>query len=72
VNGEIMDDTLKTSLVPEEEDSTSEGAEEELKVQSFNSSEDATNLVPLGTESSKPSETVQLDKVRQHKLSFYS
>ncbi|XP_073933393.1 soluble lamin-associated protein of 75 kDa isoform X2 [Castor canadensis] len=62
VNGEIMDDTLKTSLVPEEEDSTSEGAEEELKVQSFNSSEDATNLVPLGTESSKPSETVQLDK----------
>ncbi|XP_008048930.1 soluble lamin-associated protein of 75 kDa isoform X2 [Carlito syrichta] len=62
VNGEIMDDSLKTSLVAEEEDSTSEVLDEELKLQSPNSSEDSTNLVPLGVESSKPSEADVPDK----------
>uniref|UniRef100_A0A8D2CNN7 Family with sequence similarity 169 member A n=1 Tax=Sciurus vulgaris TaxID=55149 RepID=A0A8D2CNN7_SCIVU len=62
VNGEVMDDTLKTSLTTEEEDSVSEGLEEELKVQSFNSSEDTINLVPLVVESSKPPEVVAPDK----------
>ncbi|XP_021107337.1 soluble lamin-associated protein of 75 kDa [Heterocephalus glaber] len=61
MNGEIMDDTLKTSLVTEEEDSCSE---EELKVQSSNSSEDTANSVPLVVESSKPPETVALDKTQ--------
>uniref|UniRef100_A0A8C9ADD1 Family with sequence similarity 169 member A n=1 Tax=Prolemur simus TaxID=1328070 RepID=A0A8C9ADD1_PROSS len=56
MNGEIMDDTLKTSLITEEEDSTSEVLDEELKLQSFNSNEDSTNLVPLVVESSKPPE----------------
>uniref|UniRef100_A0A8C2VEX7 Family with sequence similarity 169 member A n=1 Tax=Chinchilla lanigera TaxID=34839 RepID=A0A8C2VEX7_CHILA len=59
MNGEIMDDTLKTSLVTEEEDSGSE--EEELKVQSANSSEDTANSVPVA-ESANPSETGTLDK----------
>lgn len=63
MNGEIMDDTLKTSLITEEEDSTSEVLDEELKLQSFNSSEDSTNLVPLVVESSKPPEAVAQDKV---------
>ncbi|XP_037385610.1 soluble lamin-associated protein of 75 kDa isoform X2 [Talpa occidentalis] len=62
MNGEIMDDTLKTSLTTEEEDSTSEVLDEELKLQSFNSNEDSTNLVPLVVESSKPSEAVAQDK----------
>lgn len=62
MNGEIMDDTLKTSLTTEEEDSISEGLEEELKAQSFNSSEDTINLVPLVVESSKPPEAVVPDK----------
>ncbi|EPY88210.1 hypothetical protein CB1_000190015 [Camelus ferus] len=62
VNGEIMDDTLKTSLMPEEEDSTSEVLDEELKLQSFNSSEDSTNLVPLVVESSNPPEAATQDK----------
>uniref|UniRef100_A0A8W4FE03 Family with sequence similarity 169 member A n=1 Tax=Sus scrofa TaxID=9823 RepID=A0A8W4FE03_PIG len=62
MNGEIMDDTLKTSLITEEEDSTSEVLDEELKLQSFNSSEDSTNLVPLVVESSKPPEAVAQDK----------
>ncbi|XP_047411108.1 LOW QUALITY PROTEIN: soluble lamin-associated protein of 75 kDa [Sciurus carolinensis] len=62
MNGEVMDDTLKTSLTTEEEDSISEGLEEELKVQSFNSSEDTINLVPLVVESSKPPEVVAPDK----------
>ncbi|KAM4875872.1 soluble lamin-associated protein of 75 kDa isoform 1-T3 [Thomomys bottae] len=64
MNGEIMDDNLKTSLTTEEEDSTSEGLEEELKIQSFHSGEDTTNLVPLVAESSKPAEAVALDKAR--------
>ncbi|KAM4869134.1 soluble lamin-associated protein of 75 kDa isoform 2-T2 [Urocitellus parryii] len=62
MNGEIMDDTLKTSLTTEEEDSISEGLEEELKAQSCNSSEDTVNLVPLVVESSKPPEAVAPDK----------
>uniref|UniRef100_A0A8C3VP83 Family with sequence similarity 169 member A n=1 Tax=Catagonus wagneri TaxID=51154 RepID=A0A8C3VP83_9CETA len=62
MNGEIMDDTLKPSLITEEEDSTSEVLDEELKLQSFNSSEDSTNLVPLVVESSKPPEAVAQDK----------
>uniref|UniRef100_A0A8C6B0T5 Family with sequence similarity 169 member A n=1 Tax=Monodon monoceros TaxID=40151 RepID=A0A8C6B0T5_MONMO len=62
MNGEIMDDTLKTSLITEEEDSTSEVLGEELKLQSFNSSEDSTNLVPLVVESSKSPEAVAQDK----------
>lgn len=64
MNGEIMDDALKTSLITEEEDSTSEVLDEELKLQSFNSSEDSTNLVPLVVESSKLPEAVAQDKVR--------
>ncbi|KAK2505097.1 hypothetical protein MC885_004389 [Smutsia gigantea] len=62
MNGEIIDDTPKTSLITEEEDSTSEVLDEELKLQSLNSSEDSTNLVPLVVESSKPPETVAQDK----------
>ncbi|XP_076995576.1 soluble lamin-associated protein of 75 kDa isoform X2 [Tamandua tetradactyla] len=61
MNGEIMDDTLKTSLIPEE-DSTNDVLDEELKLQSFNSSEDSTNLVPLVLDSSKPPEDVAHDK----------
>ncbi|XP_040584839.1 soluble lamin-associated protein of 75 kDa [Mesocricetus auratus] len=56
VNGEVVDDALKTSLVTEEEDSTSEGLEEELKVPSFNSSEETVNVVPPGTDSPKAPE----------------
>ncbi|KAM9253971.1 soluble lamin-associated protein of 75 kDa isoform 3-T3 [Dugong dugon] len=63
MNGEIMDDTLKTSLVTEEEDSTVDVLDEELKLQSFNSSEDSTNLVPLVVESSKTPEAVSHDKI---------
>lgn len=62
MNGEIMDDTLKTPLITEE-DSTNEVLDEELKLQSFNSSEDSTNLVPLLVESSKPPEAIAQDKV---------
>ncbi|XP_027462131.1 soluble lamin-associated protein of 75 kDa isoform X5 [Zalophus californianus] len=62
MNGEIMDDTLKTSLITEEEDSTSEVLDEEIKLQSLNSSEDSTTLVPLVVESSKPPDTVAQDK----------
>ncbi|EAW95750.1 family with sequence similarity 169 member A [Homo sapiens] len=62
MNGEIMDDSLKTSLITEEEDSTSEVLDEELKLQPFNSSEDSTNLVPLVVESSKPPEVDAPDK----------
>ncbi|XP_017746066.1 PREDICTED: soluble lamin-associated protein of 75 kDa isoform X2 [Rhinopithecus bieti] len=62
MNGEIMDDSLKTSLITEEEDSTSEVLDEELKLQPFNSSEDSTNLVPLVVESSKLSEADATDK----------
>ncbi|XP_037657994.1 soluble lamin-associated protein of 75 kDa isoform X2 [Choloepus didactylus] len=61
MNGEIMADTLKTSLTPEE-DSTSDVLDEELKLQSFNSSEDSTNLIPLVVDSSKPHEVVVQDK----------
>ncbi|OBS76988.1 hypothetical protein A6R68_16562, partial [Neotoma lepida] len=56
VNGEVVDDTLKTSLGTEEEDSTSEGLEEELKVTSFNSSEETVNIVPLVADSPKAPE----------------
>ncbi|XP_013013805.1 soluble lamin-associated protein of 75 kDa isoform X2 [Cavia porcellus] len=59
MNGEIMDESIKTSLVTEEEDS---GNEEELKVQSSNSNENTANSVPLGVESSKHPETVAPDK----------
>ncbi|KAI4535683.1 hypothetical protein MG293_014010 [Ovis ammon polii] len=62
VNGEIIDDTLKTSLVTEEEDSTSEVLDEELKLQSFNSNEDSTNLAPLVVDSSQPLEGVAQEK----------
>uniref|UniRef100_A0A452TP19 Family with sequence similarity 169 member A n=1 Tax=Ursus maritimus TaxID=29073 RepID=A0A452TP19_URSMA len=62
MNGEIMDDTLKTSLITEEEDSTSEVLDEEIKLQSLNSSEDSTTLVPLVVEPSKPPDTVAQDK----------
>uniref|UniRef100_A0A673U0J0 Family with sequence similarity 169 member A n=1 Tax=Suricata suricatta TaxID=37032 RepID=A0A673U0J0_SURSU len=62
MNGEIMDDTLKTSLTTEEEDSTSEVLDEEIKLQSFNSNEESATLVPLVVESSKPPETVAQDK----------
>uniref|UniRef100_A0A8C9LHY2 Family with sequence similarity 169 member A n=1 Tax=Piliocolobus tephrosceles TaxID=591936 RepID=A0A8C9LHY2_9PRIM len=62
MNGEIMDDSLKTSLITEEEDSTSEVLDEELKLQPFNSSEESTNLVPLVVESSKLSEADAPDK----------
>lgn len=64
MNGEIVDDTLKTSLTTEEEDSASEVLDEELKLQSFNSGEDSATLVPLVVESSKPSEAVAQEKVR--------
>ncbi|CAO2592879.1 Soluble lamin-associated protein of 75 kDa [Lemmus lemmus] len=60
VNGEVVDDALKTSLVTEEEDSTSEGLEEELKVPSLNSREETVNIVPVVADSSKTSEA--LDK----------
>lgn len=63
MNGEIIDDTLKTSLVTEEEDSTSEVLDEELKLQSFNSNEDSTNLAPLVVDSSQPLEGVAQEKV---------
>ncbi|XP_040842097.1 soluble lamin-associated protein of 75 kDa isoform X1 [Ochotona curzoniae] len=63
VNGELMDESLKTSLVTEEEDSASEGLDEELKLQSFNSSEEATNFAPLVVEPAKPPETVAADKI---------
>ncbi|XP_055410857.1 soluble lamin-associated protein of 75 kDa isoform X2 [Bubalus kerabau] len=62
MNGEIIDDTLKTSLITEEEDSTSEVLDEELKLQSFNSNEDSTNLAPLVVDSSQPLEGVAQDK----------
>uniref|UniRef100_A0A8C0QPG7 Family with sequence similarity 169 member A n=1 Tax=Canis lupus familiaris TaxID=9615 RepID=A0A8C0QPG7_CANLF len=62
MNGEIMDDTLKTSLITEEEDSASEVLDEEMKLQSLNSSEDSTAFVPLVVEPSKPPETVAQDK----------
>uniref|UniRef100_A0A2R8MWD1 Family with sequence similarity 169 member A n=1 Tax=Callithrix jacchus TaxID=9483 RepID=A0A2R8MWD1_CALJA len=62
MNGEIMDDSLKTSVITEEEDSTSEVLDEELKLQSFNSSEDSTNLIPLVVESSKVPEADASDK----------
>ncbi|XP_005899847.1 soluble lamin-associated protein of 75 kDa isoform X1 [Bos mutus] len=62
MNGEIIDDTLKTSLITEEEDSTSEVLDEELKLQSFNSSEDSPNLAPLVVDSSQPLEGVAQDK----------
>ncbi|XP_053444578.1 soluble lamin-associated protein of 75 kDa isoform X3 [Nycticebus coucang] len=62
MNGEVMDDTLKTSLITEEEDSTSEVLDEELKLQSLNSNEDSANLVPLVVESSKPPEADVPDK----------
>lgn len=64
-----MDDALKTSLVTEEEDSTSEGPEEELKVPSFNSSEETVNVVPLVADSPKAPEAAP-DKVRQNHLIF--
>ncbi|XP_043345140.1 soluble lamin-associated protein of 75 kDa isoform X2 [Cervus canadensis] len=63
MNGEIIDDTLKTSLVTEEEDSTSEVLDEELKLQSFSSNEDSTNLAPLVVDSSQPLEGVAQDKI---------
>ncbi|KAK1345183.1 hypothetical protein QTO34_013893 [Cnephaeus nilssonii] len=62
MNGEVMDDTIKTSPITEEDDSTSEVLDEEFKLQSFNSSEDSTNLVPLVVESSKPPEAIAQDK----------
>lgn len=68
MNG-VVDDALKTSLVTEEEDSTSEGLEEELKVPSFNSSEETVNIVPPGADSPKAPETAP-DKVRQNHLIF--
>ncbi|XP_055968429.1 soluble lamin-associated protein of 75 kDa isoform X3 [Sorex fumeus] len=62
LNGEVVDDTLKTSLVTEEEDSASEVLEE-LKLQSLNSNEDSANLVPSVIESAKPPEAIAQDKV---------
>ncbi|XP_036063114.1 soluble lamin-associated protein of 75 kDa [Onychomys torridus] len=56
VNGEVVDDALKTSFVTEEEDSTSEGLEEELKVPSLNPSEETVNIVPLVVDSPKAPE----------------
>ncbi|XP_008827946.1 soluble lamin-associated protein of 75 kDa isoform X2 [Nannospalax galili] len=56
VNGEVVNDTLKTSLITELEDSASEGLEEQMKAQSVNSSEDNVNLVPLVAEPSKTPE----------------
>lgn len=64
MNGEIVDDTLKTSLTTEEEDSASEVLDEELKLQSFSSGEDSAALVPLVVDSSKPAEAVAQEKVR--------
>ncbi|XP_052015893.1 soluble lamin-associated protein of 75 kDa [Apodemus sylvaticus] len=61
VNGEVMDATLKPSLTTEEEDSNSEGLEEELKVPPFNSSGEPGNPVPLAAESLKAPEAT-LDK----------
>ncbi|XP_038178469.1 soluble lamin-associated protein of 75 kDa [Arvicola amphibius] len=58
VNGEVVDDALKTSLVTEEEDSTSEGLEEELKVPSLNSREETVNTVPVVADAPKTSEAV--------------
>ncbi|XP_026639533.1 soluble lamin-associated protein of 75 kDa isoform X2 [Microtus ochrogaster] len=55
VNGEVVDDALKTSLVIEE-DSTSEGLEEEVKVPSLNSREETVNTVPVVADSPKTSE----------------
>ncbi|KAM6224676.1 soluble lamin-associated protein of 75 kDa [Rhynchocyon petersi] len=65
VNGEIMDDTLKTSLITEEDDSTVDVLDEDLKLQSFNSNEDPMNLVPLVVETSKPPEAITQDKTPQ-------
>ncbi|XP_075399160.1 soluble lamin-associated protein of 75 kDa isoform X2 [Tenrec ecaudatus] len=62
MNGEVMEDTLKTSLVTEEDDSTIDVLDEELKLQSLDSSEDSLNLVPLVVDASKPSEAVVQDK----------
>ncbi|XP_007941540.1 soluble lamin-associated protein of 75 kDa [Orycteropus afer afer] len=62
MNGEIMEDTLKTSLITEEEDSAVDVLDEELKLQSFSSNEDSMTLVPLVVESSKPLEAVAQDK----------
>uniref|UniRef100_G3T4K5 Family with sequence similarity 169 member A n=1 Tax=Loxodonta africana TaxID=9785 RepID=G3T4K5_LOXAF len=62
MNGEIMDDTLKTSLITEEEDSTVDVLDEELKLQSFNSSEDSASFAPLVVEPSKTPEAVAQDK----------
>ncbi|XP_076783354.1 soluble lamin-associated protein of 75 kDa isoform X2 [Arvicanthis niloticus] len=61
VNGEVMDAALKPSLRAEEEDSTSEGLEEEGKGPPFNSSGEPGHSVPLVAESSKASEAT-LDK----------
>ncbi|GAB1298469.1 Soluble lamin-associated protein of 75 kDa [Apodemus speciosus] len=61
VNGEVMDAALKPSLTTEEEDSASEGLEEELKVPPFNSSGEPGNPVPLVAESLKAPEAT-LDK----------
>ncbi|XP_057645473.1 soluble lamin-associated protein of 75 kDa isoform X2 [Chionomys nivalis] len=55
VNGEVVDDALKTSLVTDE-DSTSEGLEEEVKVPSLNSREETVNTVPVVADSQKTSE----------------
>ncbi|XP_028646058.1 soluble lamin-associated protein of 75 kDa [Grammomys surdaster] len=61
VNGEVMDAALKPSLTAEEEDSTSEGLEEEVKGPPFNSSGEPGHSIPLVAESSKASEAA-LDK----------
>lgn len=68
MNGEVVDDALKTSLVTEE-DSTSEGLEEEVKVPSLNSREETVNTVPVVADSPKTSEAAP-DKVRQNHLTF--
>lgn len=68
MNGEVVDDALKTSLVTEEEDS-SEGLEEELKVPSLNSSEETVKTVPVVADPPKTSEAAS-DKVRQNHLTF--
>ncbi|CAH6787553.1 soluble lamin-associated protein of 75 kDa [Phodopus roborovskii] len=62
VNGEVVGDALKASLVPEEEGSTSEGLEEELKVPSFNSSEETVNAGPPAADSPKAPEAAA-DKI---------
>lgn len=59
VNGEVSDTALKTSLVAEEDDSTSEGLEEEIPP--LNSSGETGTPVPLVAESSKAPEAT-LDK----------